>query len=430
MIEAQYIQGPAKKPFSLPGFSAPKEFSLRNGVPVYTVFSEETETLKMEWVFDAGSIYARKVLQAAACAELLNKGTAGKTGYELNEELDFYGSYFSAESGRDEITLRLFTLKRFFSKVLPLVAEMFYEAAFPEEEFSVWLDAKKSAFQINSQKTDYITASRFPSVIFGADSPYGTYVRQEHFDLLKAEDAREHHKQLLNAPFRIFISGHAPENWLSLTDSLFGHSSPKEVAAPKPFSDTFETQEDVFFPVENSVQHSIVIGKRMFIREADEFAKFMVTNTMLGGYFGSRLMSNLREKNGFTYGVSSYLSRMRFSDVWKVSTEVGAEVSEAARREIFGEINKLQNEPAGEEEISRVITYINGSFLRSFDGPQAIMDRFKTLVLYGLPMNFFENYTKRIQAVTANDIMLTAQNHFDGISTVTAGKAPKVGKQD
>jgi predicted Zn-dependent peptidase len=422
MTETLYVQGPGKKPFTLPEFAVPEIFSLQNGVPVYGVFSEETETLKMEWVFDAGSVYARKVLQAAACAELLNKGTAKKTGYALNEELDFYGSYFSAESGRDEITLRLFTLKRFFAKVLPLVAEMFFEAAYPEEEFSVWLDAKKSAFQINSQKTDYITASRFPSVIFGAESPYGTYVREEHFVNLKPEDAREHHTQLLKAPFRIFISGHAPEDWLSLTDSLFGRSVPESVQAPEPFAADYKAPENVFFPVENSVQHSILVGKRIIVREADEFAKFMVTNTLLGGYFGSRLMSNLREKNGFTYGVSSYLSRMRFSDVWKVSTEVGAEVSEAARGEIFAEISRLQNEKADAEEIARVITYINGSFLRSFDGPQAIMDRFKTLILYGLPMNFFESYTKRIQTVTAEEIRETAQKHLNGLSTVTAGK--------
>jgi predicted Zn-dependent peptidase len=417
-----YVDGPAKKAFELPDFSEPQRHALKNGVPVYSVFSPETETLKMEWVFDAGSAFAQKVLQASACAELLNKGTAKKTGYALNEALDYYGSYFSADSGRDEITLRLFTLRRFFADVLPIVAELFFEAAFPEEEFSVWLEAKKSAFEINSQKTDYTASSRFPSVIFGVDSPYGTYLRSEHFEALHVEDARAHHRRLLQAPFRMFISGNAPDGWFALTDALFGYMEQKPMPPFTAFSPSFMPQEKVFFSVENSVQHALVIGKRTMLREVDEYARFMVTNTLLGGYFGSRLMSNLREKNGYTYGVSAYLSRMRFSDVWKITTDVGAEVAEAARKEIFAELDRLCSEKAGEEEIQRVITYINGSFLRSFDGPQAIMDRFKSLVLYDMPMDFFESYTRRIQSVTADDILLAAQTHFTGLSTVSAGK--------
>jgi predicted Zn-dependent peptidase len=423
MNEGMYAQGPVKTAFELPDFSLPQQYTLKNGVHVYSVFSPETETLKMEWVFDAGSVFAQKVLQSAACAELLNKGTAKKTGYQINEALDYYGSYFSADSGRDEITLRLFTLRRFFSDVLPIVAELFFEAVYPEEEFSVWLDAKKSAFQINSQKTDYVASARFPSVLFGADSPYGTYLREGYFEGIHVDDARAYHRQLLKAPFRIFISGHAPDDWLTLTDTLFGEMVQEKLPAVVPFSDSFIPQEKVFFPVENSVQHALVIGRRLLVREADEYARFMVTNTLLGGYFGSRLMSNLREKNGYTYGVSSYLSRMRFSDVWKISTDVGTEVAEAACREIFTEVDRLCGEKADNAEIQRVITYINGSFLRSFDGPQAIMDRFKTLVLYGLPLDFFETYTRRIQAVSAEDILATAQHYLTGLSTVTAGSS-------
>eukprot|EP01031_Cornospumella_fuschlensis_P001880 gene1880-2344_t len=127
-------------------------------------------------------------------------------------------------------------------------------------------------------------------------------------------------------------------------------------------------------------------------------------STALGGYFGSRLMGNLREKNGYTYGVGAGLSRMRFADTYKISTDVAAEVSEAARKAIAHEIDVLQNEAIPDEELQRVKTYMGGSFLRSFDGPQAIMDRFKALIQYGLPLNFFERYAEGITQVTADDV--------------------------
>lgn len=147
----------------------------------------------------------------------------------------------------------------------------------------------------------------------------------------------------------------------------------------------------------------------------------MVMNTMFGGYFGSRLMGNLREKNGFTYGAGAGMSRMKFSDVYKISTDVGAEVAVSAQREIFHEIEVLQTELAKEAELNRVKTYMSGSFLRSFDGPQAIMDRFKSLIIFGLPMDFFNRYAEGIQDVTGEDVRTCAQDYLNDLKTIVAG---------
>jgi len=421
MNQSIYAAGPQKQAFTVPAFVSPGKTGLDNGVPVYSVLSDETETLKIEWVFDAGSIYAQKVMQASVCAELLNKGTAGRNAYALNEALDYYGSYFSADSGRDELTLRLFTLKRFLPEVLPIVAEMFTSAIFPEHEFTIWLDARKSAFGINSKKTDYVASARFPSVIFGEDTSYGVYVKPVHFDLLNVEDARSFHARLLETPFKIFVSGNVPAGWEALLNTHFGNLKPHSASSVEVMDDTTKAA-DLYIPVENSVQHSLIIGKRLWIREVEEYTRFMVMNTALGGYFGSRLMANLREKNGFTYGVGSGLSRMQFSDVFKISTDVGAEISADARREITHEIEILQTEHLPADELQRVKTYMSGSFLRSFDGPQAIMDRYKSLIQYGLPLDFFGRYAAGIQDVSAEAIRETAQQYLSGLSTVVAGK--------
>ena len=421
MNEAIYSAGPAKKAFANPHFREPEHLTLDNGVPVYSVLSDQTETLKVEWVFEAGSIFADKVMQAAAAAELLNKGTALKSGFELNEQLDVYGSFFSAESTRDEITLRLFTLKRFFAQVLPIVAEMVNGAVYPDDEFAVWLDAKRNAYSVNSQKTDYQASARFPSVLFGEGSQYGIYVRPEHFDALTADDARRYHQRLLKSPFKIFVSGCAPADWrLQLNDS-FGYLKPEAFDAQTPFDFTVNTPNELRVFVPGSVQHSLAIGRKLWLRDLDTYTPFMVMNTALGGYFGSRLMGNLREKHGYTYGVGSGLSRMRFADTYKISTDVGAEVSEAARKAIFHEVEVLQNELLPADELQRVKTYMGGSFLRSFDGPQAIMDRFKSLIQHGLPLDFFERYAERIPQITADEVRSSAGAYLGGLKTVVAG---------
>lgn len=421
MNESMYTTGPAKQAFAPPAFTVPEHFTLDNGVPVYSVLSDQTETLKIEWVFDAGSVAAQKIMQASATAELLNKGTRTRTGFELNEELDLYGSYFSADSGRDEITLRLFTLKRFLPQVLPVVAEMLEGAVFPEEEFDVWLDARRSAFSVNSQKTDYMASARFPSVLFGEDTPYGAYVKPGHFDLLTVEDARIHHRRLLSSPYKIFVSGCVPADWRMLLNDLFGHLKPEYRPAALPFDEKADTPAESFIPVADSVQHSLIVGRRLWVRDVEAYTAFMVMNTALGGYFGSRLMANLREKHGFTYGVGSGLSRMLFADTYKISAEVGAEVSKAALKEIFHEISVLQNDPVSGEELQRVKTYMTGSFLRSFDGPQSIMDRYKSLVAYGLPMDFFERYAQGVPGVTAEAVRDCAQQYLTELKTVVAG---------
>lgn len=422
MSESAYITGPAKQDFSTPRFQAPEHITLDNGVSVYSVMSDQTETLKVEWVFEAGSIFAEKVMQAAATAELLNKGTATKSGFELNEQLDMYGSYFSVDSSRDEITLRLFTLKRFFSQVLPIVAEMLNGAVYPEDEFSVWLDARRTAFSVNSQKTDYMASARFPSALFGAGSPYGVYVRAEHFDALTVADARAYHARLLKSPFTVFVSGCAPADWRLLLNDCFGHLAPEPIRAAHPFDYAVTTPDELRVPVSGSVQHSLVIGRKLWLRDLDTYTPFMVMSTALGGYFGSRLMGNLREKNGYTYGVGAGLSRMRFADTYKISTDVGAEVSEAARKAIAHEIEVLQTDLLPDAELNRVKTYMGGSFLRSFDGPQAIMDRFKTLIQNGLPLDFFEKYAEGILQVTANDVRSSAGAYLGGLKTVVAGE--------
>lgn len=423
MTSSIYATGPAKQVFAVPSFTGPQISTLDNGTLVYLVPSSETETLRIEWVFEIGSAMAEKALQALACADLINKGTSKFSGFELNEQLDLTGSFFSAEAGRDYLTLRLFTLRRFLPDALPIVAQFMKEAVFPEHEFDVWLDGKKSAFEVSRKKTDYITSTRFPAFLFGEQSAYGKYTKPEHFEAIRVADAQTYHRNLLQTPFTVFVSGNMPTDGMTLLNRYFSDLTPtkKTDLGISYGTDYIAPSDKWYIPVEGAIQASLAVGKKMWLRDLDEYVPFMVMNTLFGGYFGSRLMSNLREKNGFTYGVSAGFSRMKHADVYKISTDVGAEVSEDALTEIFREVDVLQTDLAPEDELLRVKTYMAGAFIRSFDGPHAIMDRFKTLVLHKMPMNHFEEYARQVNDVTLEQVRSAAQAHLVDLLTVVSG---------
>ena len=167
-----------------------------------------------------------------------------------------------------------------------------------------------------------------------------------------------------------------------------------------------------FVEKEGAVQNAIRIGKRLINRTNPDYPKLTVLNTILGGYFGSRLMTNIREEKGYTYGIGSGLVSLSQGGYFFITTDVGAAVYEDAVKEIYHEIVKLQEELIPENELSLVRNYLLGSFQRSIDGPFALAERFKSILLSGLGYNYFENYLTVIKNITSEELKTLAQTYL------------------
>ena len=147
-------------------------------------------------------------------------------------------------------------------------------------------------------------------------------------------------------------------------------------------------------------------------RHHPDFVKVQVLNNVFGGFFGSRLMSNIREDKGYTYGIYSYLENHIQESAWIISTEAGRDVCEAAITEVYKEMERLRGEPVGEEELLLVRNYMMGSILGDLDGPFQIINRWKNLILNGLDENFFETQLETIRTVSAGELQQLANKYL------------------
>jgi zinc protease len=177
---------------------------------------------------------------------------------------------------------------------------------------------------------------------------------------------------------------------------------------------TTSKAEKVYEEKEGAIQSGIRIGKVLDVRfGTDEFFQLQILNTILGGYFGSRLMSNIREDKGYTYGIGSAIASMEDAMFFFISTEVGADVTNAALIEVYFELNRLRDELVSEEELVMVKNYILGSMLKSSDGPFSMADKYKSVYLKGEDLSFYDRYISMINNVTSEKLLDVAKKYFD-----------------
>ena len=199
---------------------------------------------------------------------------------------------------------------------------------------------------VNLEKTSYLAKQKFSALIFGEDHPYANRIEESDYQRITVSLIRDfYHRYYQAGQFRIFICGHVNEGLLNTVTRLFGNlpiPSPGNISKKLPFHAAQPGRYHV--SKENCVQSSIRIGKSSVRLTDDDYAGYMLLNTILGGYFGSRLMSNIREEKGYTYGIGSFNVSLPQRSYWSITTEVNNEYTEATIEEIFKEIHKLRTE--------------------------------------------------------------------------------------
>ncbi|HBC78429.1 MAG TPA: hypothetical protein DCZ51_07355 [Bacteroidales bacterium] len=172
-----------------------------------------------------------------------------------------------------------------------------------------------------------------------------------------------------------------------------------------------------------AVQTAIRIGSSSINKRHPDYPGMKFLNVMLGGYFGSRLMKNIREEKGLTYGIHSSVSSFNLSGFKLISTEVGRENTGRAIDEIYREINRLLTEPVSKNELEVVRKYMSGEMVRMFDGPFAIAESFKAVWEFGLDLNYFVGMMDKIRTITSDEIIRLANTYYkqDDLYEITVG---------
>ena len=395
----------------------PYEFyKLDNGVPVYSVDAGEEEVLQLELVFFAGNMNEKLKGIAATTNFLIKNGTKSRTAFQINEEFDYYGAYCNRSCYNETAVISLHTLSKHVGKLLPVLEDMLTNSIFPESELDIYKQNSKQGLKVKLQKCEFVAGRLINQYLYGEKHPYGSATGLEDIDKLNVEDVRKFYsKHYLEGKCAIFIAGKLPANMSELLNKFFGGLTIKkpsyklkEVAISPAKKKKYRIEND-----KTAVQGAIRIASHFPNRHHPDFKKAVVLNTFLGGYFGSRLMRNIREEKGYTYGIYSYLQNHLMQSAWVISTEAGKKVCEATIEEVYKEMKNLQKDLISEEELLLVKNFMLGSLLSDLDGPFQIIGKWKNIILNNLDDNFFYDSITAIKTATAEEMRVLAKRYLN-----------------
>jgi zinc protease len=397
---------PAIQPLGRINFPQPEVYQLSNGIKVYQFNSGTQDVISIEMVFAAGSWFQKKPFTAMATNLMLREGTKNFSAQQLSESLDYYGAHFENSTERDNAYITLYSLNKHLDNTLPLLSEIVKNPVFPEGEFSVLAGKQLQMLEVNRQKVNFLARTHFNSILFGSGHPYGMYLEPNDIGKVNNSDLVDFHKlQYHSGNCTIIVAGLVKPGLIHDLEAHFGGNdwngnSPGQIQYLPSGSD----QKHHFHLKEGAMQSAIRIGGMMFSRSHSDFAGMKVLNAILGGYFGSRLMNNLREDKGYTYGIGSSVVPLRNSGYFVISGEVGAGVTKAALSEIKFELNRLCTEQVGESELSLVRSYLTGEMLRAVDGPFAQADLYRELIEDNLDISHFEELIDTVQHINTQEL--------------------------
>jgi len=393
------------------------KLTLKNGVEVYSIDAGAEDVMMIEWVFYAGNWFEDKNLVAASANFMLKNGTSKKTAFEINEHFEYYGSHFNRACYNETATLSLHSLTKYIDKLLPVVRELITDSIMPQEELDIYKQNMKQRLSVSLKKADFVAGRLIDEYLFGANHPYGKYSRFEDFDALTRDELLAFYDRYYrNGKLILFVAGKLPQNLEQLLNDNFGDLPfhQKDFVIPS-IQTTPSAKKGESIRVNNDpngVQGSIRLARPFPNRHHPDFMKVQVLNMLLGGFFGSRLMVNIREDKGYTYGIHSYLQNNIYESAWMVSTEAGRDVCEAAIKEVYAEMQGLRDEPVEEEELMLVRNYMMGIILGDLDGPFQIIARWKNIILNNLDEKYFYEYINTIKTVTAEDLQEMAKKYL------------------
>jgi predicted Zn-dependent peptidase len=394
-----------------------QKYILSNGVEIYAVDMGSEETLMVNLVFYAGSWFEDKKPQASATNYLLKNGTSKRSAFDINEHFEYHGAYLTRSCYSETSELTLHCLNKHMHQLLPVVAELITDAVFPAEELAIYKQNAKQRLKVNLQKCEFVAGRLIDAYLFGEEHPYGKYNNAEDYDAIQREDLVAYYdKYYRNGRCVIFVAGKLPLDLISELEKHFGSlplRTHKTEITPVHHRIQPAAQKKIqIINDKEGVQAAIRIARPFPDRHHPDFQKALVLNSIFGGYFGSRLMGNIREDKGYTYGIYSYLMNHLHESGWMISTEAGRDVSEATIKEVYNEMELICEEPVDDEELLMTRNFMLGSLLGDLDGPFQVVARWKSLVLNNFSEDQFYTNLQIIRTVSAQELQDLANKYL------------------
>jgi zinc protease len=405
---------PEIKELLVPQFPQAELMVLSNGIHVYGFNGALNDVLRLDMVFDSGRWVEDRPLTAEATAKLFKAGNIHRDAFAIETAIDSLGATIKASTGYHGFSISLYVMRRHLKEALELLLECFFEATFPAKELDIHKRNAIAKLKVSQEKPDFLAEMAWKELIFGVRHPYGYRLDEAYIeDLQHGHLVAFFEKHIRGILPDIYVAGRYAESDIAIISKALS------VLQPQP------RQEDIQHKVEPSPERrvhihkpgasqvSVMSGKRLFNKQHPDYAAFVLMNTVFGGYFGSRLMLNIREEKGYTYGIYSSLQTYRHDAAFYIQTDTGKEYLSACMEEIKKECIRMQEEPVSDYELRQARNYLMGKFLTRMDGPFAQMETYKNYSIEGLNMEMFDNFASIIAQTDAAAIQQLAQRHLD-----------------
>ena len=419
---------PSIRPLGAFSLTRPERRKLKNGIPLNIIRAGSQEVVRFDVLIGAGQWHQTQALQAMFANRMLREGTETMTSARIAEKLDYYGAWLELSSSPNCGFITLYSLNKYFPQTLAIIADMLMHPAFPEKELEVVLETNRQQFLVNSSRVEVIARKHFNRALFGEQHPFGRYAEEADYGRITAEVLREFYRKYYHSGnCSIYVSGKVtPEIERCIEENLgdapWGECremAPLQLVDPQP-----TTEKRVFVEKADALQSSLKMGCFMMDRLHPDFLKTRAMVTLFGGYFGSRLMSNIREDKGYTYGIGAGIVNCPGSGVMAITTEADNQYIEAIVKEVYHEMDRLCNDLAPQEELEMLKSYMLGDFCRSYEGPFSLSEAWIYVETAELDDEFFTRQVDSIRSITAEEIRDLAQRYLckEKLIEVVAGK--------
>lgn len=388
-------------------------FKLDNGIEVYIVNQGSQEVIRLEALFEAGRPYEHKPLVSRVTGALLREGSRQYRSDQIAEQLDYYGSSLKAPVDMDCPGLVLYTLNKHLPMVLPLLRDLIRQPAFLELEMRQFIERQCQRMEVEISKPEVQAYRAITEQLFGESHPYGYNSTAALYRDLNRQDVIRHYERCyLPTSCKIILSGQVGERETALIRAFLSDwkTSAAPPAAQMPIIEA--SPEKIMIEAPAAAQTAYRLGSRLVERGHPDYPGLYIANTLLGGYFGSRLMTNIREDKGYTYNIYSAVDCMRFGGSWLISSEVGNEFSLETQQEVLAEIERLRHELVSAEELTMLKNYLQGVFLGMLDGPFNIAKIVKQLLLAKVPLTSFDHWVNQVQDISPEQLRTLFQTYL------------------
>lgn len=392
----------------------PEHIRLDNGCNIFSFNSGDQDLVRIEWIFTNLRFDPAKPLLNPAVNTMITEGTETRSASQIADEIDYYGAFLQVDYGYDNSQVTLYTLNKHLAKTLPVIKDMLTASTFPEKELVTYVRNQQQKLQVSLQKNDILARRAFNKAVYG-DTAYGFGASADNYKALQREDMLAHFKtQYQPQNCTMLVAGKIEQDTMQQITDAFAdwQNNDSAIDTTQPIN---EPSTDRFYFTEkpDALQSAIRLGIPSINRTHPDFPALQVLNTILGGYFGSRLMANIREDKGYTYGIGSGMSSLKNSGAFFIASEVGADVCRNAVDEIEKEIELLKTELIPEDELLLVRNYMLGSLLGSLENVFSHADKFKNIYFFGLDYDYYDRYTNVIKTITDEELLQLARKYFN-----------------